>query len=84
MWHGRLRDYYDYRWQIWYYGKMQGKDDQTISNEVHQYEDQWVADSTLSRSPAPKDIVKACRDLVNFADSIDISNWEWPDLKKKK
>lgn len=84
MWNGLLRDYYFHRWEIWYNGKMQDKDDNTISNEVHKFENAWVADSELSRSPVPKDIVKACRDLVNFADSIDLSNWDWPDLKKNK
>lgn len=82
MWNGLLRDYYYHRWETWYNGKMADKDDATISNEVHQFEDNWVADSELSRSPVPKDVAKACRDLVNFSDSIDLSNWDWPDLNK--
>ena len=77
MWNGLLRDYYYHRWEVWYNGKMNDLDQEMITKNVHDFENGWVADSSLSDAPAPKDVVKACRDLVNFSDSIDLSNWEW-------
>ncbi|OHT06111.1 Alpha-N-acetylglucosaminidase [Tritrichomonas foetus] len=75
MWNGLCRDYYYHRWRIWYEDKMADKDP---SADVKAFEESWVADSTLSRSPKPKDVVKACRQLVDHAEGIDLTNWEWP------
>lgn len=78
MWNGLCRDYYYNRWRIWYEDKMV---DKNPNADVKAFEESWVANSTLSRSPVPNDVVKACRDLINYADSIDLDNWKWPETK---
>lgn len=77
LWGGLLRDYYFSRWEIWFNGKMDGKDQETINDDVRQFEIGWRNLPDLSRFPVPNDVAKACKDLVTFSDSINLSNWEW-------
>ncbi|KAK8835256.1 hypothetical protein M9Y10_039800 [Tritrichomonas musculus] len=79
MWSGLLRDYYFNRWRIWFNGKLIDKDDSEINKEVHEFESGFRFDNNITRVPLLKDVFKACRDLVTFSDSINLSNWEWPN-----
>lgn len=77
MWSGLLRDYYFSRWEVWFNGKMADRDEEEIVNDVHKFESDFRYQPNLSRSPIPKDAIKASRDLVIFADSIDLDNFDW-------
>lgn len=72
-----MRDYYFHRWEIWFNGKMLDKDQKEINDDVHKFKSGYRYESDLSRAPMPKNIFKVCRDLVTFADSIDLENFEW-------
>lgn len=77
MWSGLLRDYYFSRWEVWFNGKMADRDEEEIVNDVHKFESDFRYQPNLSRSPIPKDAIKASRNLVIFADSIDLDNFDW-------
>lgn len=76
LWGGLLRDYYFHRREIWFVGKMEGKDQLIDDNDVREFEINWRNIPDLSSFPVPVDVAKACRDLVIFSDSINISNWK--------
>ena len=77
LWSGLLRDYYFRRCEIWFNGKMNDKDKKEIINELRNFESGFRFNLNISRSPRPKDPIKASRDLIIFADSIDLDNFEW-------